>query len=82
MKPLKDSFQNFKHLRNRLTPYREIATREITQNEYVYAICCRLKVDDDVIFGRKYSPGLRGVNLILKVLALVHSEILPKRIIL
>ena len=35
---------------------------KMTKNEHVYAICCRLEVDDDVVSGKKYKdyPRLNG----------------------
>ena len=52
MKPLNHSFQNCKHCQNRLNRYREFAT------EHVYAICCRLEVDCDIVAGRKVKTVL------------------------
>ena len=47
MNPLNNSFQNCKLVQNRLKRYRQIPT----QNEHVYAICCRPEIADDVISG-------------------------------
>ena len=51
IKRLNHSFQICKLFQNRLNHYRQIATRtpDMTQNEYVYAICCRLELAGDVI---------------------------------
>ena len=47
----------------------------MTQNEHIYAICCRPEVDDNVIFGRnvKTIEGYIVVNF--KLLAPAVSEI-------
>ena len=47
MKPLNHSFHNCKLFQNRLNSYREIDSN-LTQNEHVYAICCRAEVAGEV----------------------------------
>ena len=61
MKQLNQPFQNFKPFRNQLNRYRDL---NMTHNEHVYAICCRLEVDDDAISGRyvKTAEGYIVVN--------------------
>ena len=51
----------------------------MTQNEHVYAICCRLEVDDDVISSRniKTIQGYVVANLENQI-ALVLPEIFQK----
>ena len=50
----------------------------MTQNEHVYANFCRLEVDDDVISGRNIKTSQGSCWYILKVLALVLSEMFQK----
>ena len=52
MKPWNHSFQNCKLCENRFVePLSRIRHPNITQNERVYAICCRPEVAGDVISG-------------------------------
>ena len=55
-KPLNHCFENCEPFQNLLNHRREIATRKRTKNEHVYAICCRLKADGDVISGGNVKP--------------------------
>ena len=50
---LNHGFQNCKACQNRLNRYREIARLNMTQNDHVYAICCRPEVASDVVICRE-----------------------------
>ena len=51
----------------------------MTQNEHVYAICCRQEVASDVVFGRNVKAIEGYAAYIFKWLSLVVSEIIQNK---
>ena len=72
-------FQNSKAFENRLNPYREITTRIMTQNEHVYAICCRPEEVNDVVSSENVKTMQGSAVINFELLALVISEIFKTR---
>ena len=79
MKSLNHSFQNLKTYSESVEPLLKIFDSNMTQNEHVYAICCRPEVTGDVIFSSANVKTLNGYAVLnFEVASLSSSRDIKK----